>query len=177
MQAVLNGIYNGVPAYDSGIMYFLQKYIPVAKQAYRQLRAAGVFENAEAPVNATVDYTSDEYRATLDKFLSMAVEPVYKAGSRLIIAVHPNTTLGEDGQLVQQINNEALNVMSECCSEHGITLIDMSESYQKLFCTKHVLPYGFINTQVGVGHMNKYGHRVMAEKILDVISTLEQEGK
>lgn len=177
MQAVLDGTYGGVPAYDSGIMYFLQKYVPVAKQAYRQLRAAGVFANAEAPVNAAVDYTSDEYRATLDEFLSMAVEPVDKAGSRLIIVVHPNTTLGEDGQLVLQINKEALDVMTKSCSEHGITLIDMSDSYQELFCNEHVLPYGFINTQVGVGHMNKYGHRVMAEEILDVISTMEQTGE
>ena len=44
--------------------------------------------------------------------------------------------------------------------------VPFTESYRR----KHVLPYGFLNSRIGTGHLNIYGHRIIAdslEKILE----------
>ena len=51
----------------------------------------------------------------------------------------------------------------------------MTDSFRDLYATEHHLAHGFINTAVGSGHLNKYGHRVIAEKLAEVIQGLEAE--
>ena len=43
--------------------------------------------------------------------------------------------------------------------------IDTDNDFIELYKTKHILPYGFINTKVGSGHLNKYGHEVIAKRL------------
>jgi len=40
---------------------------------------------------------------------------------------------------------------------------------------KNVLPYGFWNTLPNAGHLNKDGHRMVAEELGKVIDRLEEE--
>ena len=35
----------------------------------------------------------------------------------------------------------------------------------ELYKTRHILPYGFLNTKVGYGHLNRYGHEVIAKRL------------
>ncbi len=45
----------------------------------------------------------------------------------------------------------------------------MTASFIKLYEQNHILAHGFINTAVGEGHLNKYGHKAIAEAVAAVI--------
>ena len=41
----------------------------------------------------------------------------------------------------------------------------MAEPFTESYRREHVLPYGFLNSRIGTGHLNIYGHSL--EKILE----------
>lgn len=72
-------------------------------------------------------------------------------------------------------DNLYLDCFASTCEDLGIVFVDMTDSFKDLYATEHQLAHGFINTAVGSGHLNKYGHRVIAEKLAEVIQGLEAE--
>ena len=69
---------------------------------------------------------------------------------------------------------EYINAFKICCENNNIKLIDvtnkMIESYRKDFkCS-----YGFPNTAPGEGHLNKTGHRIIAEELYKSINEMEE---
>lgn len=84
---------------------------------------------------------------------------------------HPAVKLNDDGTL--NIENEGVEKFKEACQENGIVFVDMTDDFESLYYKQHKLPYGFINTGVGVGHLNKYGHEVIANRLAKTIEELE----
>ena len=41
----------------------------------------------------------------------------------------------------------------------------MSDRFLKEFNEGYILPYGFVNSTVGSGHLNRYGHAMIADEI------------
>ena len=37
------------------------------------------------------------------------------------------------------------------------------------------MPYGFVNTTPGAGHMNRVGHRLFAQEVYETIKALEEK--
>ena len=66
-----------------------------------------------------------------------------------------------------------LDTLAEVCRKNGICFVDVASRFQKEYAEKHLLPYGFANTSVGNGHMNKYGHMMFAEEIYALIQSIE----
>jgi lysophospholipase L1-like esterase len=62
----------------------------------------------------------------------------------------------------------------KACEDNDIIFVDMTDDFKQLYEEKNILPYGFINTKVGRGHLNKYGHMVIAKKLAQVI---KEEGQ
>ena len=58
-----------------------------------------------------------------------------------------------------------METFEKACKNNNIIFIDTDEDFQKLYKTKHIIPYGFINTKVDSGHLNKYGHEVIAKRL------------
>lgn len=56
-------------------------------------------------------------------------------------------------------------------------MLDVSEKFKELYDDKHIFAYGFNNTAVNSGHLNKYGHKIIAESILDYVSENEERQK
>ena len=51
------------------------------------------------------------------------------------------------------------------CEEKGICFIDLCPRFLELYETEHLLPYGFSNTTMGSGHLNKVGHELIADEL------------
>lgn len=181
MEKVIGGVFPRIPSYDNGIVYLIQKKIPAVKCIYKQLEdwmATGrnpFISNRLEDTDAVSEtpYSSQEYRRVLDIFLSKAVTPVREQGARMIIFYHPTMKLDESGVLLNPTDPDAEETFREVCEANDIIFIDMAEDYEKLYEREHSLPYGFINTAVGVGHMNKLGHKVVAERLAEVIRSLQ----
>ena len=102
-------------------------------------------------------------------------EDVQASKAKLIIAYHPPVRLKLDGTIKISDEPDIVTKFSELCKQKGIYFLDMRERFLKEYSEHYILPYGFTNTSVGKGHMNKYGHRMFAEEIYSLIQRIEAQ--
>ncbi len=93
---------------------------------------------------------------------------------KVIIVYHPNLSLDSSGNL-QFLNSEKEDVerFSKLCQENEIYFLDMSNRFREEYEKNYILPYGFNNTTIGKGHLNKYGHNMIAEELYKIIKGAE----
>ena len=65
------------------------------------------------------------------------------------------------------------NDWEKACAEAGVTFLGMTDEFQQLYQNEKRLPYGFANTTMGKGHLNKKGNRVVAETLYRTLKDLE----
>lgn len=101
------------------------------------------------------------YRETLNGVLSYLRE-TYQG--KIIILYLPSTELLKDGTMhVREMWSD--KVFSDICSQNDIVFCNMGEIYQREYEEMQVLPYGFANTKPASGHLNKYGHKMIADAL------------
>ncbi|MBR1657073.1 MAG: hypothetical protein IJ697_01225 [Synergistaceae bacterium] len=96
-------------------------------------------------------------------------------GAKLIIAYHPRVSLKKDGTLNINDDSEIVKQFSDLCAENGIYFLNMAGRFLEEYKNNYILPYGFANTSVGKGHMNREGHRMFADEIYALIKRIEAE--
>ena len=169
METVVNNEYKKIPSYDTGIMYWLQKNIPAVKSLYKQADEWMAYDKKSSSNGDKNDKENNisetDYKGILDDFLKRAATPVKENGCELIIFYHPTEEIDENGRFIFYTNEKTLSMFSKACEKNGIRFIDMTDDFTKMYENRHVLPHGFINTAVGVGHLNEYGHEAIAERL------------
>ena len=163
---VLEGTVAEIASYSGGIVGLLQKN-PYLRLAYSQMQSFaertgdGVAEENVAVASGQT--TSDE--GLLSAFFEK-IETIARAGQvRVIVLYHPGITVREDATIQLNRDLEAVQQFRRLCTEHGITLLDMSERFVQEYEASRILPYGFTNSSVGNGHLNKYGHGMIADEL------------
>lgn len=176
MNKVISGETKRIKSHDSGLLFYLQK-IPAFKPLYNQLdNWININPNSgiqKGEIKETV--IPDEYRTALRSFLLIIKEASEKHGIVPVIFYAPNESLNENGTPVYQTNTEYLEVYQETCDSLNIVFIDMSDSFLSLYNEQKLLAHGFSNTAVGVGHLNRHGHKAIAQTLASKIR--ETEGK
>ena len=185
MLQVINKDYEKIPSYDSGVLYILQTRVPAVKVLYKSIQdwrdslASPTVDQADKSKNTGEEHSksfSASYHDTLSKFLYIAGNAVSDSGAKLIIFYHQGAGIDENGRIIDTTNQDALGLFKSICEEQDIIFVDMIEPFDKLYEEEHILAHGFINSGVGVGHLNKHGHRVIAETLSDIIKA-DMEGK
>lgn len=178
MNEVVQGKATPIPSYDSGLIYYMQK-IPAIKTIYKQLDDWVSLENAGVSTEKTEktadEITTEDYIGAVSQFLDVAASAVQEHNVELIVVFKPAYKLGENGQIKFQYNEDNLRSFASLCEEKQIVFYDMTEVFADLFCEKQQFVYGFLNSEAGAGHLNKIGHRTLAEAICGVIE--EKEGQ
>jgi hypothetical protein len=169
MQAVLDGTYTTKMTPDNKLIFYLKSVLPAACTIMKSLRNWEKMGSEDDSGVSEQDYTG-EYAAILNAFLAKAAAPVTESGAKLIIFYHPPATIDESGNYADPTNPKARDLFQEACEANGILYVDMTEPFEKLYNEQHRLAHGFINTGVGVGHLNKYGHEVIADTLVSVIN-------
>lgn len=174
MEEVIEGILLRIPSHDTGMMYRIQKYIPCFLPLYREL---GNWISASNNKTIEVSDSSEknnkdtsQYEALLDRFINRIIESA--DGRQVIILYHPETHLA-DGGILEKEDPNSIEIFETVCSEHGIRFIDMYDDFRKEFEDTHQLAHGFINTEVGEGHLNETGHSLVAKRLGEVIKELD----
>lgn len=85
----------------------------------------------------------------------------------IIILNLPGTNLEMGAlQIVSQKNED---IFEKLCVQNDITYYNMGEDYKKEYRQNHILPYGFMNTRPGAGHLNREGHRMVANALYELL--------
>lgn len=169
MLSVVDNEYPEIPSHDSGIVYLLQKKLPVVKALYKALDDWRSADNRSVASTPVPKEFGSEYADILNQFLSKAASGVSSSGSKLIIFYHPSTEIDGNGNMINTTDQDALSAFQEACANNGIIFVDMTPDFERMYEEEHILAHGFINTAVGTGHLNKYGHKAIAERLAEVI--------
>ena len=170
MLEVLNGKLNDIPSYDSGMLYYLQKYCPAVKTLYKSIQDWESSENrSTAPTTDDTELENGSVEQVDSSILSQFIGKMKEdcGDNQLIILYHPQTSIDKYGMLSNSTAETAM--FSAACAENDVVFINMTEDFCLLYNDQHRLAYGFSNTAVGSGHLNRYGCEVIAERLAQVI--------
>lgn len=171
INLVLDGTYPELADHSSGFLGFLSRN-PFLRCVYAQLKGFLIQteESGEESAEEIAPIT-EEYLSALDRLLSTVKETAEKAGTKVIVFYHPTTQVGSDNTLVLPNNDGYLSSFAETCEKNGICFLDMTDRFLAEYEENHVLPYGFSNTSVGGGHLNRYGHAMIADELIGLITS------
>jgi hypothetical protein len=177
MNAVINGTYPHAKIhYPAGIKKFLQHF-PTFRRLYAQWQWVNQNELENPPMGGGIKpIDPSEYNSALSDVLEMLVRSTN--GQEIIIFFHPSIDFDNAGNMIPVVNQDKLRDFARLCDEHGITFVDMTNDFIAAYDKERIVPYGFANTIPGRGHLNKYGHKMIAERLYRTIEAIEQlEGK
>ena len=158
-------------SYSGGIMGLVRK-LPYVRLAYIQLAAMRGLKSTETDdsiqINKSSEFDRASYTARITPLMEKATENA--GGLPIIIFYHPGIAIHQDGSISTNGDSTIIHLFQEVCEENGIYFLDMSDRFQQEYEESYTLPYGFANTSVGSGHLNKYGHAMIADELYKLIS-------
>ena len=148
------------------------RLINVQMQGYVNIPAEDMEDMENPEVLAEPDTVSHE--KLLNDLLRKMSTSAEESGTKMIIAYHPGASIAPDGTMNLDADPDATAQFKRLCDDNGILFLDMSERFKEEYERSYILPYGFANTSVSSGHMNQYGHAMMAEELYKLILEDEQ---
>ena len=171
INACLSGEMANLPSYDSGLMFHLQK-IPYFKLLYTQIKSwDGVAsddtnqDDQEGSGDNDV-ISTDAYMQLVKRIHDVCADHKVKP----IIFYHPHMRVAEDGSAIALVDDVSLTALQSACQANDVTFVNVTDDFLAMYREDHVLPRGFCNTAVGVGHLNKNGHKRIAEKLAETLA-------
>ena len=175
LNNVLNDEVLPVGKHSSGIVRTLESF-DYLKLLSSQLKSYtdNIKKNNKKSNEKPKDIKKYDYIEELDNVLRYVNEISIKKDIVPIILFHQNLFLGKDGTIISKEDENKVEILKYLCDKNDIVLLDMTDRFIQEYGEERVLPHGFSNTRAGVGHLNKYGHAMIAEELSDII--LEMEG-
>ena len=158
-------------SYD-GIMGIVRK-LPYVRLVYIQFSELLGNKSDDTDNNsiASKEFDSLSYNNRITPLIKKAVESAN--GLQIIIFYHPRIIIDEDGSVSTSGNEEMIKQFQKICSEYKVGFVDMSERFIREYEEDHTIPYGFANTSVGMGHLNRFGHKMIAEELYKQIQEVK----
>ncbi len=184
INKMLSGEMKSTDSYDSGLLYYLQKitYLKLFRSQLEELI------NIELPqkrniINKTPEFSGQKINIdntekikAYNNLMKYIGDLGKKENVEVIIFYHPTLKI-ENGVVSEQTDSEDFKLFSKACEENNISFIDLRQRFKRMYEEDHVLPHGFSNTSLGEGHLNKYGHKAVAEEVSRFIIKETENGK
>ncbi len=156
---------NRLPTYSGMIMDVLQnmKYLKLVYHQYDNLKASSPKESKALNNEALINELLEKAKITCEEY-----------GVKMIIVFHPTLTYDNDNNVHALYNTKDERILREFCEEKGIVFVNMEQEFIDCYKSSSKLPHGFSNTTPGNGHLNSTGHRLIAEKIKEVMGAQEK---
>lgn len=170
LQQAIDGTVPEIPSHNGGLVGLLQKN-PFLRSIYHQMKN---YINKEQENN---DLQAEEIAlaelSTDDELLQLLLGKLHSIASNantdIVVFYIPRTTVSSDGTL-HMTGGAELSQFRDACAANDIYFLDMSDRFMREYEESYTLPYGFANTSVGSGHLNKYGHAMIADELYKLIS-------
>ena len=169
LEQLNSGSYETLDSHTTGLLYQLQK-LDFTRLAYSQLSNFLKKDNkATSKQKDKTENDLDQYRQLVETAVHNASEIGKKNNCKIIIFYNLRIDVDYYGDIAPLDLTEKEEIFIAACKKYGIEFINMFAPYEAMYKeTKH-LPQGFSNTAVGIGHINKYGHRCIAEELYKFI--------
>lgn len=138
---------------------WIKEYFPLLSLIKSKLETPSATDTV-AEESDTTDATPD-----FEKVLKL-IRSQYDG--EIIFIYHSQTLIEKDGS-VSFADDKLFNAFEKACVENDIQVIDMRPVFTQYYEEHKEIPYGFANTKPGNGHLNKLGHRLVAETLITYI--------
>lgn len=106
----------------------------------------------------------ERYQELLDQvFTTMKKE--YQG--KIFILYHPIVKIS--GDQLEITYDDSYRYFQQVCKNQDIQIIDTGAAFQDCYDKQYGVPYGFGNTSMGEGHLNRTGHRILADELYDAL--------
>lgn len=176
IEKLLSGNMKATESHEDGLVAKLQK-LPFLRLAYHQLEG-GLLDLFMPEEDETEEIKEDNHKEdsinaeVYNRLFSYIDSVTSECEAKIIVVYHPTGELQEDGSVLFP-EESGKEQFSENCRKQGITFLDLTEAFYKLYNDEHKLPHGFVTGEIGVGHLNRYGHKAMAQEVAKAILELE----
>ena len=169
LEQLNSGTYETLKSYDSGFIYALQKidYFRLVHTQYNSFIKSSDNEDDSPSQVQTEAAVTDEYVQLLDTAIRNAAKTASDKGCTLVVFYSPSLEIDYNGNVIKREYTQVQQSFITACGKYGVEFIDMSEAFTAMYETTDRLPFGFSNTAVGTGHINKYGHACVAQELYD----------
>jgi hypothetical protein len=185
IESVIYSRMERLPSFDHGILSYLQR-MPYLRLGYRQIKfLSGLHvvdmlnffksDNSKAEGDSNI-VNWGQMAALLDSLMAKTRKICIDNDIDFIIVYHPHLAIQKDGSVSADYFNEYLAGLRDACHNNGVYFIDMTDAFIAEYNNSRILPHGFSNTAVGAGHLNKNGHRLIANELFRRINIIEKEG-
>ena len=166
---------------DTGLLYNMQK-VPYFRMMYHQLdtgmldmladkkKANNATNNTKQKAVEKVEIDEKPY----DEMLGYLQKLEKEYNTQIIVMFHPFETINADGS-ISFAQDEYAEIFSKVAQKYGIGFVDMTEDFEKMYYEEHHVPHGFSTGEIGAGHINKYGHAAIADRLYRYIESSEVE--
>ena len=164
------------PEEEKGFVEKLVQKSPYLRLMYKKINEANTAKNKTVPESNggndddNINVYSDKMNVILNKIAKLSAEHNIKP----VVLFHQQFWEEEDGTIVTANKEAYVNAWKECCENNDIKVIDVTETMIDSYKTNFEFSYGFSNTAPGEGHLNKTGHRIIAEEMYQCINELEE---
>lgn len=181
VQQALSGEVKKTKVVDTGLIYNLQK-VPYFRMMYHQLdtgmldmltdkkKANNATTNAKPKAVEKVEIDEKPY----DEMLGYLQKLEKEYNTQIIVMFHPFETINADGS-ISFAQADYAESFSKVSQKYGIGFVDMTEDFEKMYYEEHHVPHGFSTGEIGAGHINKYGHAAIADRLYRYIESSEVE--
>lgn len=179
VQQALSGEVKKTEVVDAGLIAQMQK-VPYFRMMYHQLdtgmldmlmdkkKASNATPNSETKAVDKPIIDEKPYNEMLGYLQNLEKE----YGTQIIVMFHPFETINADGS-ISFAQAEYVKVFSKAAQKYDIGFVDMTDDFQKMYYEENHVLHGFSTGELGAGHINKYGHAAIAERLYQYINALE----
>ena len=172
LDAALNDNLEPLATYNDGFLYQMQR-IPYVKLVYQQYQNyKGNQVDSQAFVESAVDDGVYDVQRVSELLAQIETE-ASEHDVTPILYYFPHFYLEEDGTLKTSNVDGKISTFASLCEEHHIIFLDMTDDFLTEYEQNHHIVSGFSNTKECYGHLNQYGHRLIAQALYDAVTQKE----
>ena len=164
------------PMEEKSFLSETMQKVPFVRALYKKINETKPLQTtpAESTDSNNVAYDLKEYTDKLNVVLSKIAEISAENHVQPIVLLHDRFWENEEDELVFATDKVYRDTFKKCCYTNGIKVIDVSSKMVNTYKNKFSPSYGFANSAPGDGHLNKTGHRIIAETVYEYITEMEE---
>ena len=143
------------------IKLFIKETVPLFNQIKMQYNALRSKNGDGTETKYEVTELNEQEYATQLKEVFDLLSGMYSG--QIVFLYHPSIEITNEGIMVDHENTK--EVFEKTCGIYDFQFVDMTEVFIDAYKTNYLVPYGFSNTTLGTGHLNKYGHKMIAQEL------------
>ncbi len=169
IQSVIDSSIQELESHSGGIIGLLQKN-QYLRLMYSQLKA---FLKNQPEEQIMTSYKPRINYDLYNELIATLAKTAGKYGAELIVLHQNNLILNDNGNLTPSIDDVDRNTFKTVCENNGVIFVDMTDVFIENYNKTHILPHGFSNTSVESGHLNKHGHKLIADTLYELIGEVK----